>query len=68
MKKFKNSAAFTKLEGALLIGLAAALLFAVAGIQIQTALADNCLLYTSAVKALRDLHAVNRFVQVGVDV
>ena len=43
MKKFKNSAAFTKLEGALLIGLAAALLFAVAGIQIQTALADKML-------------------------
>lgn len=43
MKKFKNSAAFTKPEGALLIGLAAALLFAVAGIQIQTALADKML-------------------------
>lgn len=43
MKKFQISAAFTKLEGALLIGLAAAILFTAAGVQIQAALADKML-------------------------
>lgn len=43
MKKFQISTAFTKLEGALLIGLAAAILFAAAGIQMQSALAGKML-------------------------
>ncbi len=41
MRKIRFS--FTKFEGALLIGLAAALLFATAGAQIQSALADKLL-------------------------
>ena len=43
MHKTKIKAYFTKLEGALLIGLAAAILFAAVGTQIQNALADKML-------------------------
>ncbi len=43
MRKIKFSTYFTKLEGALLIGLAAAILFAAVGTQIQTALAGKML-------------------------
>ena len=43
MLKQKTRAYLTRLESALCIGLAAAILFAAAGIQMQTALADKML-------------------------